>query len=776
MIDHRLQIKTALQATFFHSPTTYSWFGRQSQKFPPSVVRALTPETARAYLVFTLQSQLYSDFYCPGFVQPPGQLDAGRPAASRTPFVEELASANAGAGYWTTGWVVQGEEGRELLVHRQGLSLWVLPEEYSSVSDSPLAPGTNVRLRFPKEFLALSPGFYMALGDEELVRGEAQTVVRWYWHLTPPGAVRFLRSATQKLNQAHLPFKLKVLNDPTRFTRCDAVVLYILKSDYTVASQLLMEIYSDVAGEIQPRVPVFTKELAPGVGLAEDPGQGESFGLHRCALLAEGMVRAYELRKQSLADRLAVVEACFASQGIQLDQPFLNPGAGDDYSFPLPAPRRVPALRAVGNSQPETDTEPFLQAAVALGSQLVQDAVWWHGRCNWMGAEPDGHTLGSGRVRMTCKALGPELYAGTSGVALFLAELCTATGDGKVRAAALGAIRQALAHCDAVAPVVRFGLYSGWSGIAFAAARVGALLGEPELLHAALRLARRLSAERQAEREYDLLAGTAGAVATLLILADMLDDASLLHAAARLGDELLQAADKTQAGYSWHSSSFPKQPNLTGFSHGAAGVAYALLELFRATGEPGYRHAAEQAFAYERHWYDEEAGNWPDLRTHLGRRRDARLPLSFATAWCHGAPGIALARLRAYQLSQDETYKAEALAALQTTHTVVAAGLYAGTGTYSLCHGLAGNADILLSGCQVLDQDQAQAAELARDVARTGIERYLLRGREWPCGPGGETPGLMLGLAGIGYFYLRMHDLSHPSVLMLQHESFCVMS
>jgi lantibiotic modifying enzyme len=33
---------------------------------------------------------------------------------------------------------------------------------------------------------------------------------------------------------------------------------------------------------------------------------------------------------------------------------------------------------------------------------------------------------------------------------------------------------------------------------------------------------------------------------------------------------------------------------------------------------------------------------------------------------------------------------------------------------------------------------------------------------------GGENPGLMLGLAGIGYFFLRLHDQSNvPSIMMV---------
>jgi hypothetical protein len=54
---------------------------------------------------------------------------------------------------------------------------------------------------------------------------------------------------------------------------------------------------------------------------------------------------------------------------------------------------------------------------------------------------------------------------------------------------------------------------------------------------------------------------------------------------------------------------------------------------------------------------------------------------------------------------------------------------------------------------------------LALEVAKAGIENYAERGLSWPCGTGGgETPSLMLGLAGIGYPYLRLHDQAIPSL------------
>ena len=68
--------------------------------------------------------------------------------------------------------------------------------------------------------------------------------------------------------------------------------------------------------------PALTKRLAPGLGFAEDPGGDESFGQYRCRQLAEGIVRAYEHRARRIHDRLAVVSARFAEDGVDLDEPY----------------------------------------------------------------------------------------------------------------------------------------------------------------------------------------------------------------------------------------------------------------------------------------------------------------------------------------------------------------------------------------------------------------------------------------------------------------------
>lgn len=60
--------------------------------------------------------------------------------------------------------------------------------------------------------------------------------------------------------------------------------------------------------------------------------------------------------------------------------------------------------------------------------------------------------------------------------------------------------------------------------------------------------------------------------------------------------------------------------------------------------------------------------------------------------------------------------------------------------------------------------------ETAEAVGWGGIEGIARPGLPWPCGlsQAGETPGLMLGLAGTGHFYLRLYDsLQVPSVLIV---------
>ena len=224
------------------------------------------------------------------------------------------------------------------------------------------------------------------------------------------------------------------------------------------------------------------------------------------------------------------------------------------------------------------------------------------------------------------------------------------------------------------------------------------------LLQQARDLLQRTAAESHDPSEFDLMAGRAGAITGLIVLSQILDDSFLPDFAVRLGDELLETAAKTGVGYSWKTPGLRNRHNLTGFSHGAAGVGSAFLELFHATGEARYRHAASLAYGYERHWFVPECGNWPDFREDPAWPSRRRAPRKFSIFWCHGAPGIALSRLRAYEILGDLACKDEAIAALKTTRGALRAALDSWTGNFSLCHGLAGNAEVLSCAAEYAEQ------------------------------------------------------------------------
>src|SRR5207249_725135 len=164
------------------------------------------------------------------------------------------------------------------------------------------AIGTSAAVRLPKELLNFSPGFYMALGDEPLPSQEQEALVRLYWHLVSEAAPLLIEHMTARLNRAHISFRLKVVNEPGRYTRCDAGVLYVARRHYDEVAALTFEVYERLSDELRPQVPAFTKQLAPGLGLAEEPGDGESFGMHRCRLLADGIICGRELGLRSIED------------------------------------------------------------------------------------------------------------------------------------------------------------------------------------------------------------------------------------------------------------------------------------------------------------------------------------------------------------------------------------------------------------------------------------------------------------------------------------------
>ena len=172
--------------------------------------------------------------------------------------------------------------------------------------------------------------------------------------------------------------------------------------------------------------------------------------------------------------------------------------------------------------------------------------------------------------------------------------------------------------------------------------------------------------------------------------------------ATALGEELCRTAIREGPTCAWdpEATAGPGVSStlLTGLSHGAAGIGLALFELHAATGRPEFLETARGAFAYEDTFFDPRENNWRNLRS------SPRL-LPFARAWCHGAPGIALARMRAATLDPEcgEHHLAMARGGIATT--IDAIGQFLATPRYDAtpCHGLTGLIEIVWIAGRMLD-------------------------------------------------------------------------
>jgi lantibiotic modifying enzyme len=332
------------------------------------------------------------------------------------------------------------------------------------------------------------------------------------------------------------------------------------------------------------------------------------------------------------------------------------------------------------------------------------------------------------------------------------------TDDPIIRSVAAAAIGHALSHVDR-----QYGdaLYAGRSGIALATLNAGAMLDREDFTASGLDVLTQIARREPDPTALDVVGGSAGIIPLLLNAGTCLEKDELIEGARRHGDLLLERAMRSGSEWSWDTMGVAGQPPLAGYSHGASGIALALMELGVALSSPSYIEGAIGGIAYERRLFSATQCNWPDLR--LTGTPGAP---SWSLAWCHGAPGIGMARLRMMELlggAADLRVEAEiAISAVAPTLT----GNFDQTNC-SLCHGAFGNADLLLSAASALGRPELRT--VVERMAKMAIDRFERSRSPWPCGVqgAGETPGLMLGLAGIGYFLLRLYDPDRiPSVLL----------
>jgi hypothetical protein len=247
-------------------------------------------------------------------------------------FIDALSDANCGSGGWERGWTAVGVDGERVMVRRDEVTFWASRDQVRADQRVPEFPAP-CDVFVGKELRRLIAGFYTAVGDAQTA-GRAgdpgPPLLRVYWNLTSVGAVPFIALATQMLNAAAIPFRLKVLADPGHYVRADAGVLYVDRRDFAACSPHLRVMAARLRPHLGSHPPRLTKLVWPGVGFAESPAR-ESFGISRSKLLACALWSCWQHGITEPVGRLAHVSRFVAAAGYDPDRPYLEPGGCDSY-------------------------------------------------------------------------------------------------------------------------------------------------------------------------------------------------------------------------------------------------------------------------------------------------------------------------------------------------------------------------------------------------------------------------------------------------------------
>jgi hypothetical protein len=281
---------------------------------------ALDAETALTWL----ENLIYSRYYC-RWTPPDPRVQAEATVNGVDGFVRLFSEAVRGAYYWDPGWKVVSRE--EAYAFVSNGALMVLVEDFDRLAPATAQPEEAVQLLLPCARPQLTAGFFYMIGPAGPLRRDEPTV-RVYMNLTPEAAPGVAGALLRGLAAAGCRFEAKYANDPRRYSRLETGVLYLGAADAAKALPVLRALAAEMPDAWREGTPLFAHPLGRGLAAAENPtsrdGQPiESFGQHRCRLMAQGLLAALEAQAAP-ARWLDHVEAAFGAEGVSLETPYVQ--------------------------------------------------------------------------------------------------------------------------------------------------------------------------------------------------------------------------------------------------------------------------------------------------------------------------------------------------------------------------------------------------------------------------------------------------------------------
>lgn len=467
--------------------------------------------------------------------------------------------------------------------------------------------------------------------------------------------------------------------------------------------------------------------------------------------------RIRQLNDEDLAWQRWIIQASFSSMSIESD------AAGKKELRLSPAqPSHIPVSK-----------QRLIEGARAVGEQLCDMVIHREGVIGWLSVM---QAKGSGD-KWNLLPADISLYGGHSGIALFLAYLGHITGEEHYTMLArmtLKTIHHEIAQIQKRARFTEISAFIGLGAPIYLFTHLGVLWNKPDLVREARELVTLLPPLISQDDRLDISAGAAGCIASLLSLYAVDRNAATLAVAVQCGDHLLSQARQMPEGVGWKTRAYIHYPPTPGFAHGTAGIAWSLLALANASEQERFRQTALEALAYERSLFSPEKQNWlmpladaasPSTQGKTEERQPA------AMSWNQGTPGIGLSRLASLKFVNEADkamlYDDIEIALEQTISAGFDSSAPGTRPNHSLSHGYFGNIETLLVATRTLDEPcYNRNLERLTAMLLDSIDTY---GWITAAPVQVETPGLMAGLAGIGYELLRLAEPERvPSVLLLE--------
>ncbi len=345
----------------------------------------------------------------------------------------------------------------------------------------------------------------------------------------------------------------------------------------------------------------------------------------------------------------------------------------------------------------------LLEAAQAVGDRLEQLCIRGTDDAAWLGL------MQVQEQDWTVDALGFDLDTGLSGIAMFLAYLGAMTEQRRyteLAQAALKTMQSQIAEWGDEISMI--GAFDGWGSVIYALTHLGVLWQRPDLLGEAEAIVERLPELIEEDDELTVYGGAAGCIAALRCLARVRPSARVTEVAIQCGEHLLKRADEISD---------------SGWLNGSAGLFHAWRSLYELTGLERFRVVPQSV------------NNAIKTEPKTPKTVDDLLARHcLDDSMCQELVAIESAMVWSCEQVRN----------------------------HSLSEGMAGWSELLL------------LAQSPIIVTQTMLDRYAtawldsIQERGWVCGTplAVETPGLLNGLAGIGWQLLRLAEPDRvPSIL-----------